>query len=322
MTTSAPTPSPSPSPHREPRPAPEEARAWPEEAIPGSASGFRSDVGTKLPAGPGPTRLSHRLNLAAILTVVRITVARQSRGRRLLILALLFSLPIVIAILTRRFEYPYRPEPAENVLVFGLIFPALVPLSALLFATGMVQDDIEEQTLTYFLIRPVPRWAVYFAKLLATFFVTALRAVVFTVGTLVAVYWGEERLVKSVLLERAPIIAALLALCLSAYVAIFGGLSLWVRRTLIIGAVYIVIVEGVFANIDFVIREVTVMYYIRVLSVRWLDSPAADWSIDPATAPAASTCLIVLLSISAVFAALGALTFAMREFRVKTPEGN
>jgi hypothetical protein len=65
-----------------------------------------------------------------------------------------------------------------------------------------------------------------------------------------------------------------------------------------------------------------VIYYIRVLSVRWLDLSGADWSIDPATAPAASTCLIVLLTVTAVFAALGALTFGMREFRVKTPEGN
>jgi hypothetical protein len=71
-----------------------------------------------------------------------------------------------------------------------------------------------------------------------------------------------------------------------------------------------------------VVREATVIYYIRVLSVRWLDLSGADWSIDPATAPAASTCLIVLLSVSAVFAALGALTFGTREFRVKTPEGN
>ena len=29
-------------------------------------------------------------------------------------------------------------------------------VAALLFASGMVQDDVEEQTLTYLLIRPVP----------------------------------------------------------------------------------------------------------------------------------------------------------------------
>jgi ABC-2 type transport system permease protein len=285
-------------------------------------AGLVSEPGTKPAIEPGSVRLSRRLDLAALLTVVRITVARQSRGRRLLVLSLLFSLPIAFAILTQRYQSPYRPDPVESVLVFGLIFSALVPLSALLFATGMVQDDIEEQTLTYFLIRPIPRWAVYLAKLTATFVVTTLRAVIFTIGTLVAVYWGQERLLRVVLGERAPIIAALLGLSLAAYVAIFGGLSLWVRRTLVVGAVYIVVFEGVIANIDFVIREATVIYYVRVLSVRWLDLSGVDWSIDPATAPAASTCLIVLLSVTAVFAALGALTFGMREFRVKTPEGN
>jgi hypothetical protein len=32
--------------------------------------------------------------------------------------------------------------------------------------------------------------------------------------------------------------------------------------------------------------------------------------------------VIVLLSIATAFAAIGAITFATREFRVKTPEGN
>jgi hypothetical protein len=65
-----------------------------------------------------------------------------------------------------------------------------------------------------------------------------------------------------------------------------------------------------------------VIYYIRVLGVRWLDLSGADWSIDPATAVSASTCVIVLLGITFVFSALGAITFNSREFRVKTPEGN
>lgn len=303
-----------------PPPPGDPAGAWPADTERALVPGADSEAASQPVAES--IRLAHRLDPAAILTVVRITMARQSRGRRLLVLALLFSLPIALAIVTRRYQDPYRPDPVEAVLIHGLIFSALVPLSALLFATGMVQDDIEEQTLTYFLIRPIPRWAVYLAKLLATLGVTTVRAVVFTIGTLIAVHWGQERLTGPVLRERAPIIAALLTLCLAAYVAIFGGLSLWVRRTLAVGAIYIVIFEGLIANIDFVIREATVIYYIRVLSVRWLDLSGADWSIDPASAPAASTCLIVLLSVTALFAALGALTFATREFRVKTPEGN
>ena len=310
MTTIVPTPSPSPHPD------PAQAVASP------VGLGTSTDEGVRDPIEGGPMPLSHRVSLSAIWTVVRITVARQGRGIRLLILAVLFSLPIAVAVLTRQFQDPYQPASIEGALIFGLIFQALLPISALLFASGMVQDDIEEQTLTYFLIRPIPRWAIYLAKLVGTFVVTAMRAVVFTIATLVAIYWGEESLMKPVLTERAPIIVALVALSLSAYVAIFGGLSLWVRRTLVVGAIYIVVFEGVFANIDFVIREATVMYHIRVLAVRWLEMPGADWSIDLSTAPAASTCLIVLLTVSAVFAAFGALTFGMREFRVKTPEGS
>jgi ABC-2 type transport system permease protein len=301
---------------------PTEPGEAPEARAASITAGFPAEPGAKLPIGPGPAPLPHRIDLSAIFTILRITVARQSRGSRLLILAILFSLPIVIAVLTRHYRSPYQPEPVDTALVFGLIIPALAPLSALLFASGMVQDDVEEQTLTYFLIRPTPRWAIYVAKLLATYLMTVVRAVVFTLGTLLVVYWGDDQLSSSVIPRRAPLIAALLALGLGAYVAIFGALSLWVRRTLVFGAIYLVLFEGVFANIDFVIRESTVIYHIRVLAVRWLGMSGIDWSIEPATAPTASTSLIVLLSMSAVFTILGAVTFGMREFRVKTPEGN
>ena len=63
------------------------------------------------------------------------------------------------------------------------------------------------------------------------------------------------------------------------------------------------------------------MYYFRVLSLRWLDLPAATgWSLDLATAPSASTCVLTLLGASASFALLGAGMMMGREFRMKTPE--
>ena len=283
------------------------------------------DAGAGVPGkspAPVPIRLRRGLDPTALFTVVRITVARQNRGLRMLALAALFALPIVVAVLIRHYESPYRPAPVESGLILGLIFPALVPLSALLLASGMVQDDVEEQTLTYLLIRPIARWAIYLAKLAGTVMVSWARAAIFTIGTLVAIYWGGEQLVGGVLRERAVIVAGLLALALCAYSAIFGALSLLIRRMLVVGAIYIVVVEGILGGIDFVIREATVIYYVRVLAVRWLDLSGVDWSIDPATAVSASTCVIVLLGISAAFAAIGAITFAMREFRVKTPEGN
>jgi ABC-2 type transport system permease protein len=300
--TTAPTP-PRPS---DPAPGPQPPEAAPRPVAPSAA----------------PIRLRRGIDPVALLTVVRITVARQNRGLRLLVLAALFALPIVFAVLIRRYQTPYRPASVEGSLIFGLIFPALVPLTALLLASGMVQDDVEEQTLTYLLIRPIPRWAIYLAKLAGTVLVSWARSAIFTIGMLVTVYWGQERLMGEVLRNRSLIVAALLGLALSTYSAIFGAMSLWVRRTLVVGAIYIVGFEMIFGSIDFVIRELTVIYYVRVLAVRWLDLSGADWSIDPATAVSASTCVIVLLGITFVFSALGAITFSTLEFRVKTPEGN
>ena len=240
----------------------------------------------------GPVRLSRRVPFSALAALLNITAARQVRGRRLLILCVLFALPILFAVLAHRFEDPYRLEDVEAVLIFGLIPNAFLPLAALLFSSGMVQDDVEEQTLTYLLIRPIPRWLIYLVKVAGTWLVISLLNALFTAAALVAVYWGTGELAPDALFQRAGILAAILSLSLFAYTALFGGLSLLARRSLVLGVVYIIVFEGVVANIDFMIRHVTVMYYLRTLSVRWLGLRVGDWAIDPATAPSATTCLL------------------------------
>jgi ABC-2 type transport system permease protein len=284
-------------------------------------------IATGLPApgdlddGP-PVPLPRGVRLSAIGTILRITADRQVRGRKLLVLCALFSLPILFAVLAHRFDVPYHAKDAEDVLIFGMIPQALVPLAALLFASGMVQDDVEEQTLTYLMIRPVPRWLVYASKLAGTWLVLTLVTAAFTTMALAAVYWGTGLLDLAALSRRAAVLSGILALGLAAYTALFGLLGLLTRRALLAGVMYIVAFEGAFANIDFAVRWSTVMFYLRTLSIRWLDLSGDDWRIDPAKAPAATTCVVVLAGIVVVAAILGALIFSTREFRVKTPEGS
>src|SRR5271157_4499121 len=269
-----------------------------------------------------PVRLSRRVPFSALAALLNLTAARQVRGRRLLIPCVLFALPILFAVLAHRFEAPYQLKDVEAVLIFGLIPNAFLPLAALLFSSGMVQDDVEEQTLTYLLIRPIPRWLIYLMKVAGTWLVISLLNALFTAAALVAVYWGTGELAPGALFQRAGILAAILSLSLFAYTTLFGGLSLLTRRSLVLGVVYIIVFEGVVANIDFVVRHVTVMYYVRTLCVRWLGLPVGDWAIDPATAPSVTTCLLTLIGTGSVLALLGAWLFSVREFRGKTPEGS
>ena len=231
----------------------------------------------------------------------------------------------MIVVLIRSADPTVNTEELEFGFVFWLLPHALVPLTALLYASGMIQDEIEEQTLTYLLIRPLPKWSIYLTKWLATLIVTSVLTAVFTLATYLAIHVGIGGDFLGPQPLRALKTACLFALALVAYCSILGLISLLTRRSLVAGVAYIFIFEGLLANIDFVIRKLTVMYYFRVLVERWIgiSSKAMDvWSIDLSKAPSSTNCLLTLLLVSLVCTLLGALTFTAREFRLKTPEGS
>ena len=61
--------------------------------------------------------------------------------------------------------------------------------------------------------------------------------------------------------------------------------------------------KALLASLDTVARRLTVMYYFRVLVLRWLDPASGkEWSIDLATAPEARTCVLTLLGVGLVLA--------------------
>jgi ABC-2 type transport system permease protein len=269
-----------------------------------------------------PIALDRRLDLSAAWTLFAMTVERLAKGRRLVVLGLFFLLPTAIALLARRYNADYQPGEAEEALIFYMIPQALVPLTALVLASGMIQDEVEDQTWTYLLIRPLPRWAVYLAKLAGTLAVAVLVTALFTTIALAAIHWGEPGFWGEIVPVRASKISALLALATITYGSIFGCLSLLVRRTLVIGVAYVILFEGVFANIDFVVRKATVMWYVRVLAERWLGLHSESWNIDLELAPSGTTCLLTLLGMTVATTILAGVIVCLREFRVKTPEGS
>ena len=78
----------------------------------------------------------------------------------------------------------------EFLFSFMFVPQAVLPLLALLYASGMIQDEQEDQTLTYLLIRPISKWALYIVKLLATLTTTMAMTCVFTVLMYAAIYLG------------------------------------------------------------------------------------------------------------------------------------
>ncbi len=280
-------------------------QAWPAD----------TGVGTVVPVRAG-------FNLSGLGTLFWLTLRQHARGMRLGMVCALFLLPTFIAVLVKVASPHVPAQHLEEVLIFYILPHVLVPLTALLYASGMIQDEIEEQTLTYLLVRPLPRWAIYLTKLLATVLICAALAAVFTPISYAALAWGDAEYAGKIFPQRPLQVAGLFALSLFAYCSLFGFLSLFLRRSLVTGVIYIAVFEGLLANIDFAFRHLTVVYYFRVLCARWLELNPRSWRLDLKTAPSAESVVQILVATSLAFAVCAALLFARREFRVKTPEGS
>jgi ABC-2 type transport system permease protein len=281
----------------------------------------------------------HRASrLTAVSTLYLLTLRQYVHGKRWMVMGLLFLLPPGLAILLRTLARKVPSDALEFLIVYMLIPQALLPLLGLVYASGVVQDEQEEQTITYLLIRPIPKWAMYVVKLLATLTTTVGLAALFTVLTYAAIYVGagsEEPNVQLRCLQSVGIHS----LAVSAYCCLFGLMSLVTKRTLMVGIVYIVAIEGVLANLPFGIRLVTVIYYARIIAFRTLDfvvehhgrqeNIAADaWQLDIQKDPKLlehpelSTSIMILAIASLVCVLLAAFRVSRKEFYVKTPEKN
>jgi ABC-2 type transport system permease protein len=281
-------------------------------------------------------RSARGLDLRALWTLYTLSLRQHLHGKRWMILCALFLLPVGLAVLIRTTAPDAPPIWLEFLLAFLFIPQALLPLVALLYASGMIQDEQEEQTITYLLIRPIPKWALYLGKLLATLTTAVVLTAFFTALTYAAVYIGAESRPKDVLF-RCGVAVGVHSLAVVAYCCLFGLISLFTRRTLIVGILYAAIIEGLLANLPLGVRLLTVIYYARIIAFRTMEfiAPlpqgtqniaAEAWRIDLTTDPQLLehpqrlTCLIVLGTASLVCALLAAFLCSQREFHVKTPE--
>jgi ABC-2 type transport system permease protein len=250
----------------------------------------------------------------------------------------LFLMPVALACFVRF----HARNPSSILLEFlaGFMFvpQALLPLIALLYASGMIQDEQEEQTITYLLVRPIPKWTIYCMKLLATWTTAVALTVLLTLLTYTAIYFHAGTPFAEVAVRCAKA-AAVHSLAVITYCSIFGLIALVTQRSLVIGILYIAVVEGVFANLPFGIRLAAVVYYTRLISYHMMDFvvtlpgggsdnlAASVWQFDVQRDPqllehpSTAACVAVLLGTSLVCMVFAAWLCARREFHVKVPEG-
>lgn len=128
---------------------------------------------------------------------------------------------------------------ADELIMNGILL-FVIPIIALVYAVGALGDAVDDGTLVYLWLKPLPRWQLGIGAMLATWqFVVPISALI---GAGVALGAGQSDLLF-------PAVAAC-TLGVMAYSALFVGLGLRTTKSLLAGLVYVLIWEGFLATLS------------------------------------------------------------------------
>ena len=132
----------------------------------------------------------------------------------------------------------------------------LAPVVSLVLASAALGDFVDDRTLVYLWLRPVPRWQISVGAAIASVG-TALPLVVIPVT--LAAYIGSADLTVAVGAAAASTIATL------GYAGVFLALGFKARRALVWGLAYILIWEGFLARSVSFCAKLSISVYARSL---------------------------------------------------------
>jgi ABC-2 type transport system permease protein len=173
-------------------------------------------------------------------TIVELTLRALVGRRRTVLIALLAWLPVVLGVLVR--VGGGRPDASQ--ILDALVIRTVCPLVALVVGTGVIGSEIEDGTLVFQLVKPVPRWLTAAAKALVAAFLTSVLIVppVVVTGLLLGGF-GSASIQTSLGFAVAALIGG------TAYAVGFTALGVVTSRALIVGLGYTLIWEGILAGI-------------------------------------------------------------------------
>lgn len=233
--------------------------------------------------------------LAVERALASVTARQILARRRALALAAFGLFPVLIAALFRRDGAAALTNVIE--LETMIIIPVILPIVALVIATGVFGAEIEDGTALYVLSKPVARWRIVLTRVLVAAAVTALLTAPAAL-LVVPVSGARERI--GMAFAAAVAVGALL------YSAVFVALSLVTRRALVAGLVYVVVWEGIIATQAPGARYLSIIQFILTLADSLADLPENVFNANITPTAAAV--------MSAVFT-VGAVLYAIRRLR-------
>jgi ABC-2 type transport system permease protein len=243
-----------------------------------------------LEASPVPTQpvTGSRVRGPLIHPVVASLTVRDLLSRRRLVLLVVLPLVLLGLAVTSRALLGADGKDASNILQqVGL--GALLPLLALIAATGTLAPQIDDGSVVYLLAKPLSRHAIIRSQALVAF----LTVLAFGIVPFLAAGLVVEGSLGPV--TRSLAVGALAAS--AAYVAVFTLLSVVSRNAVLLGLIYALIWEGVVGGYVPGAKSLSIRQWGLSISESMLGAPARGYGVD---SPAGlGTALVLLLVVTA-----------------------
>jgi ABC-2 type transport system permease protein len=231
-------------------------------------------------------------------TVARITLRGLIGRRRSLLLLPLPALLLVLAIPIRQSD---EVDKWTAAVVGELGVGVILPLVALILATSVLGSEIDDGSVIQLLSKPLARSDIILSKLVAVIAVTMVSTAVpvFLAGLIATGQVGGLTLGFTV----GSMVGAVV------YCALFVALSLLSRRAVALGLVYVLLWEGLLADLLSGTRVFSVQQY----TLRIADAVASSSALQPRIS------LPVALIMSVAFTVVAAVvaTNRLRSFSLK-----
>lgn len=246
--------------------------------------------------------------MRAYLAIVRVTLRQLLGGKRIIGLGLLALLPAFVMILVTRNSGERLAYIEFHDAPVVILFLLALPIVALIFGAAALGDERRESTLSFLVVRPIPRSLIIAGKLTAAWFASFL------------VIGGGGLVATVVLATRAgtwsPVAAIIVATAIGAagYAAVFLILGHITSRAVLIGLAYLFIWESGLTFASDSLGNVS-LFRIALTAYAGIEANATPLLQEPlaALAPGALGALAKVLVIGAIAIAAGSALLRRRD---------
>lgn len=254
--------------------------------------------------------------------VCRLALPMTLWSRRTLLMTMLgIFLPLTAALFLAVKAIPDAGIHTPGYIFYSNAFQFVqyyVMLLALFYGTAVVAEEIDGKTLTYLLVRPVPRSAILLGKGIAAWLIGALILAPLLTITFVLFTLGDGLLYEgnaSSFMVNFPTLLSDLVLTmgtLAVYTALFLFIGAYFKRPVLWAIAIAFGWESWVAFVPGLTRKLTVMHYVQSLSSHASGRNIAVSALEQQTGTVQS--ILALVLIFALFTALSAWVFGRQEY--------